>query len=419
MRISRHVFFIVIAISVIVVSLSFLSAGKQVAFDAAFDAQKSATQISEYCKGERRCYQDQFASLTKLNTLKEAVSTMYALQKINSSAPCHAIAHAITSTELEKNPTKWLEIFSKVDPNVCDRGFYHGIIEGYIKFNPSFVLDENAVAEICKKVQEKTHGRIYGSNPNLVCGHAMGHLILVGEGADVARAVSICEKTPDSIQGECSRGVFMEWAIRDMLIEHGLAETLPWNEKTIEEMETMCLSNTGSAATGCWKVIAYMYDGISGQDPKLLYSFCSRAKEPADRDECYIYGVANMVSTWMSSKPTAVSNIQNSSEFCDPFLGNKEMMRRCMGKIIYNVVAIRTSFTPRLVEFCDNVSANYQPYCHKLIAVSLQNFTTQEQQDELCKDADSGLTKICKKTNPISVWYRGLALISSFFQDLL
>lgn len=378
--------------------------------------EKEASNIYKICAGaktdSRECYENGLEHVTKTRTLKYATETLFALQKLDPkhTAECHRIAHAISSTETAKNPDNWLEIFSQVNPNVCGRGFYHGIIEARQHYDPNFVLNEKTIPQMCGEIAKHSTLRIKGEPlEEGVCGHEFGHLLLVQEEGNIEKAVAMCYKMPAAMAAECFRGVFMEETDRDNLIAHGIKEKLIWNNDSAEHVTKTCLSYSDLAASGCWRAVSHVFASISKGDPKKIYEQCQRALESHDKERCYNRGAGYMAieAAHNGMPPNEVSVL------CEPYAQEKTKRTGCINMIVLYVIDASPLFTPWVTAFCDSAKEDSR-FCYESLAIYLGNFATEEQQEALCVNPNAATATVCAKLKENSNLLRHIV---SLWQD--
>ena len=82
------------------------------------------------------------------------------------------------------------------------------------------------------------------------CVHIIGHVLLVQTKGNVDQAVAICSQIPLNLQKECASGIFMENFTRDNLVDHEIAPTVLWDDRTISQTEQLCRQYVGKIAYG-------------------------------------------------------------------------------------------------------------------------------------------------------------------------
>lgn len=323
-----------------------------------------ANKINNVCKSSKLCLNDQFYQLSKQTNLANATKVLFSLQKLNpeASTGCHLIAHRITQAETEKNPKAWKDILKKVSPSICTGGFLHGVLEVHERTDPGFNINDKTVSAICKELLSDT------ATGERSCYHNMGHLMLIQTHADIDESVNECSKLSDSNASyECLSGAFMENLTSENLVAHGFLKTrVPWNNERAKQVEELCNKYQNTSATkACWKELSYIFTTIHKQDPKELYKECQNAPEKSMSDECYVYGVGNIVNMPRIIKSDLIN-------LCKPVQGDKKVFDYCMRQVVWTLVTSNTENTDRALNLCDVSPSGYKISCVHNIITYLQ-----------------------------------------------
>lgn len=325
-----------------------------------------AIKINNECKKLttiKSCYNEKFYKLSKNTDLDYSIEVLNTLQKINpqASTGCHLIAHRITQAETEKNPESWKEILQKVSPATCTGGFLHGVLEVHAQNDPKFTINNSTVDSICKDLLS---GTFTGERS---CYHNMGHLMLIQTDADLNISIDNCQKLTGSLPSyECLSGAFMENLTAENLVAHGyLKERIPWTEERATEIEALCNTYEGQAAKACWKELSYIYTSIYKQDPKKLLDACNKAPEKTSRDECYVYGVGNIVNM-----PRVMNG--NIINLCSGVKDDKSVFDYCMRQVVWTLVTSNTNNIDRAIKLCAAAPEKYKAECFYNIVDYLQ-----------------------------------------------
>src|SRR3989344_5591812 len=79
-------------------------------------------------QNREQCYAKAFENLTKATDRDHAFEVLRALQQTDPEARgCHFIAHAISTAETQKDPSKWKELMNSSPPD-CSYGAAHGAL---------------------------------------------------------------------------------------------------------------------------------------------------------------------------------------------------------------------------------------------------------------------------------------------------
>lgn len=346
-------FCFILLLGLFLLNLYKINAGSKVIKDPVENAQKIYEFCSKQNQSLERCYTSQFYALTRENNLDYSIKTLTGLQDLDpSSRGCHLISHKIASAEVQKNPSNWINLLEKVNPYFCTGGFLHGVIEAHMGSDSSFVISANQIETICSKVKEKSYGQ-------KSCYHSLGHLLLLQEEQNIPSSIEICNKVKDQVGSyECLSGVFMENITRENLIDHKLAERIPWDVPHTKQVEELCKKQSGQAAKACWKEISYMYITIGDNKPANLYKLCKNAPTKEMQDECYIYGVGNMV-VFNSFSTLQLENVCNEYSNKDPLL------KTCIYQVIGSMMASSSKYLNQAQAVCNKTEGQLEKDCNQ------------------------------------------------------
>lgn len=297
------------------------------------------------------CYEDLLSAYTTQHSLQEAQRVLRTLQQIDSTVEyCHTIAHKIAQTEVKKDPQRWKEIAREVDPMSCTRGFIHGVIEEATVKNPDFLLSSASMLDMCESISGNStfpKNAQYSTN----CFHAIGHLLLVQEKADIDKSLKVCMELPPSYQYHCAEGVFMENTNRENLSYHGVAERVSWDESLARDQEALCRDTEGKIASACWNTAANIYGSLS-RDAKTLFSDCKRAPLQYDQEQCYLHASAFALfhTFHKGSIPSEIFT------YCDVVSGEASK-GRCVDFIVTYLVAVFPQFQEVYKMHCNSLTA--------------------------------------------------------------
>jgi hypothetical protein len=381
-------FFLVLIIVADVVVLFAIFQKRQIELDQTKEQtiKKESQSILAQCTQKdhwSNCYSDMFSRLAKEYDLNFTLEILEAINKKDQRlTDCHVIAHKIMTEEVEKHPDKWQQLLKIVDPNICNYGFIHGIIEGKMRVDPTFTLNPKTIPSFCEAMLTEKGSR----GVDQTCAHIVGHVILVQTHADIVEAVKICQSIPVYLQKECASGIFMENFTRENLVAHGIAEFVPWDDQTIAEIENICRQYDGNIAYGCWQEISHLYNHRARLTPYLVLQDCKHAPSETLQKACFLHAVATFIQnpsfdisdfasvcTVFSDNSfvgqcmsTAVKSLLNSSieprkaaiSFC---LAQKKRKNECF-YMIHDFLSMKLK-KREIQSYCSNVPKNYRPYC--------------------------------------------------------
>lgn len=329
------------------------------------------------------CYSDMFAKLAKEYDLAFTLKLLEAINKKDQRlSDCHVIAHKIMSEEVAKHPDRWQQLLKIVDPNICNYGFIHGIIEGKIRVDPTFTLNSKTIPSFCEAMLNEKGSR----GVDQTCAHIIGHVLLVQTHANIADAVKICRSIPVYLQKECASGIFMENFTRENLVAHGIAEFVPWDDRTITEIEKICRQYDGNIAYGCWQEISHLYNHRARLTPYLVLRDCKNAPSETLQKACFLHGVATFIQNPKADNEyfaavctafsdnsfveqcmsIAVKSLLNSTieprkaaiYFC---IAQKKRNNECFA-MINDFLSMKLK-KREIQSYCSHVPKNYRPYC--------------------------------------------------------
>lgn len=346
---STHVliafFFMLIIVADIIILLSFPQKRQNLTEQTTkyAVAEKTQSLLAKCSETEQwsNCYSNMFSALAKEYDLD---FTLKLLKEIDTKdqrvTDCHVIAHKIMGEEVAKHPDRWKELLRLVDPNICNYGFVHGVIEGKTRVDPTFKLDAKTIPEFCQVMLTMKESR----GVDQACAHIIGHILLVQERGSIDNAVKICQAVPNYLQKECASGIFMENFTRENLVAHGIAEFIPWDDHTISEIEKICRHYDGNIAYGCWQEISHLYNERSRLIPELVLKDCKNAPTEILQKACYLHGVATFIQN-----PKA--NDEFFSSLCTVF-SDSSFVEQCMAIAVKSL--LNSSLTPSkaAISFC-------------------------------------------------------------------
>ncbi len=310
-----------------------------------------AQQLYENCsqRGEKgKCYTDLFADIAKKYPLQISEEILHILQGKDTTVEyCHGIAHKIANIEVEKDSKNWLDLFRFVDLNACSRGYFHGVIEGYTRFNPQYVLNEDNIPPLCTDISEKVKERVEKSHAVRICLHAIGHMLLVQEKGEVEKANTICSKLGKEKEYECFVGVFMEFLGRGNLIIHEILPRLQWSEEAVPFITDLCLKQTDKQIIiACWQSTSEMYASIS-RSADSLHIFCDKAQTYEAKVKCKVQGTGFLGFLFNSSN-------EDTSSLCFKFQTVAKEYTQCIEMVIqYIRNSTSSNRSNELTLFCE------------------------------------------------------------------
>src|SRR3989344_2627856 len=181
--------------------------------------EKYATELIQLCASEKYrpgCYDREIPKLMDVISMEDAFKvTKLIIDKDPSYFHCHVVGHKLAGREVKKNPAAWKDVIARCPANICNNGCLHGpFLERYNKE----VLSPQEIEGLIGDLQNVCEPR--GAwHPNEVersmCYHALGHLHMYITGAEIDRALSLCQRVGVKSDGRnyvqtCTEGVFMQ-----------------------------------------------------------------------------------------------------------------------------------------------------------------------------------------------------------------
>lgn len=241
---------------------------------------------------------------------------------------CHQLMHAIGRSASEKyeNVSK---AFAEGD-SFCWSGYYHGVMEGTLLFNPKLV--DNEINSACKDVP----GRWNYSFDYYNCVHGLGHGIMYLNGHELFDSLETCNNLNGSYeQSSCWSGAFMEnviFSYKDHISKYLNPEDplYPCNAVEAKYKQTCYLMQTSymlKITAGnfskvfdlcstvekpyidtCYQSLGRDASGNSLSDPEITKQTCLLGKDLRQQSNCVIGAVKDFISYFHSDA--------QANEFC-------------------------------------------------------------------------------------------------------
>ncbi|EKD90980.1 MAG: hypothetical protein ACD_30C00054G0027 [uncultured bacterium] len=353
---------------------------------------KQALGIKEFClqnKDWRRCFGEQLAAFNKDHALKETLVILKEIQKIEPKVnDCHFIAHFISSSEVEKAPDKWLDVFNLVDQTTCNNGYIHGVMEGRARFDPDFEIKASVIPATCQAIEERINQRLGKTNgSDDACAHIMGHILLAEVGGNVDKAVQECSGVEKTYKISCYQGIFMENILRENLIVHEVAKPLPKTDDSARQIASICPTFEVDARGACYRELSHIYTLITN-DPQRVYKYCQASPNKDEARECYFHALNLMV---LSDK----ASDNDLAVYCQNFKGDDKNIKSCISRIIQPILGSSLSLITEASAFCQVQEGIYRDYCFQRIGQKLKNVKDRAKVRELCQEVPQQFKDIC------------------------
>jgi hypothetical protein len=352
------------------------------------------TKIKSLCENRsdwRYCYGNELGKINKEIKFSQTIQILRALEKSDpKTADCHLIAHKISSSEVEKDPQKWIDIFDYVDQTTCTNAFVHGVIEGRSRFDSTLVLDENTIPQICNQIQQKTANRVgkVRESADDACAHIMGHIILADQDAIIEKAVQVCAKVPQNIKRPCFDGVFMENITRDNLEIHEIAKKFALTKSAALGLEQTCKQYSGEQGLSCWRELAHIYTVLSQNKPLPTYNLCYQTDNEEYAKECYMHSINLMVLSDNYS-------LYDLKDTCSPYHKQEKTTEYCLSRTITPLLGSSYEFMGRAVSLCESQPDMSRKFCYSNIGNMIKQKASLNQRKNLCKKVPEKYFKNC------------------------
>lgn len=361
---------------------------------AVVQKQLYAQSMVNVCKDKenswRNCYGAKLGDVVKNHTLIYGIQVLKEVQKIDpQTLDCHVVSHRMSAAEVNKNPKNWISILLAIDPNICIYGFMHGVIEARSAYDPTFILNADSLADICAIVANTNQV----SGIDKTCAHIMGHVLLAEKYGKIPDAVAECEKTLPSLRYKCFGGLFMENYTRDNLIAHELTDRIPWSNEVIAQLEQLCNEYTGLASMGCWEEMSHLFAYQAGNDPKKVFTSCSRASDIFTRDECYRHSIPNYVLVDNQPSDALLASI------CELYITTNEWEYiKCTQMIIHAYIGSSPKYYEAAFRYCALIPEKHMAECYKKIGFYLKERMSPSELTQWCTKARRPYEEYCTGT---------------------
>jgi hypothetical protein len=347
--------------------------------------QKDVSEIASACKELRnreQCYSKAFGALTTETNMQHSFEVLRELQQVDPAARgCHLIAHAISTAETVKDPSKWREIMNSA-PQDCSYGAAHGALEVHSASMPDGKLPKSEIPTIC-------------NNPDTNnCTHILGHLLLIVNDNKIPESIKECESLPHNDMGkfECLTGIFMERITALNLVEHGLADEsyLNWPAR-MPELEKLCREQTGTASVACWKEIAHAALVKFNNNPQMIVNFCETAPGETETRECIDHSLGILGSVYNFE-------LDKMGHICEVRAKAPGFKNRCYAQLVSATISTTPGQIPEAVKFCSNIGKEFQETCFTMLGNSLHSTDPAHKKilNQECAHAPSEFRQRCE-----------------------
>ena len=367
-----------------------LSEVKMATAEQDFNYQATAKAFEKKCgndDGWRNCYGKEIRTLYKeTGSFDIALKTIKTLQDVDYKArDCHILAHELTREMVESDPVNWDTYLDIIDPSDCNYGYIHGILESRKRFDTSFVLNSQTINDFCQKLVERK-----GLNGiDQTCSHIMGHLVLVETVHNIEEGKKICWGIREHLQKECFSGLFMENFTRDNLVDHGIAEYVPWDKERIYAQEDLCAGEYGNAGLGCWQELSNMYLQFDPYDHEMVFELCGRAGNDEYRDQCYFDSLPSLMAL---PKPTRAAY----RAMCEYYHDDQHRYDICNSYAVASLLGASDKNIDRVNIYCTSLFTESESRdCYRLTGYIVRGKHGAQRHLAICKKVPEEYQREC------------------------
>lgn len=351
-----------------------------------------ADNVIEKCKNatkKQECYDQEIPKLMGRISMEDAFRVTTIVQEKDTSFPyCHVLGHILANIETKKNPEAWKNVIGRCPSGVCSNGCVHGAFQEKYR---SEILSGEELEEAKKELEIMCEGR-EGYRPTNVeqgsCYHALGHLLIYVTGADINKAVSICDETSEKPDGRDFRPLCYDGAFMQIFQPVGAEDItlIQGKEQTKESVVDFCANYSGEKRVSCWTESWPLFiEEI--MLPGGALNFCSRlsgeGKETCLADIFYIY-------------PIQVDFNQSSiKKYCSALPGIYK--NKCIGQFATRLIEIDSRNVNMAVSFCEGLDAEEKTKCLEVLAdaAGFVFHPDSPEYDELCRLLPTELQSRC------------------------
>lgn len=245
--------------------------------------ERHARALIEFCSATTHpeyCYEKEVPKLIDQGlTLEETFEVLARIQETTDEYfYCHTLGHGIAAKETAKDPASWTDVLTRCPTGICSNGCLHGVAQE--RFRGETLTDEQidlALPELTTLCNDTLASSTI--QERVECRHALGHLALYVTGADIPRAVSLCERitrgTTAQSARSCYEGVFMQ--LYQPIEPEDVALVKDVMPQTKEEGFRLCEGLTGAVRSACLTE-AWVLEGWKERlpSPTEFEAFCAR-----------------------------------------------------------------------------------------------------------------------------------------------
>lgn len=341
------------------------------------------------------CYDEEIPKLMDSISMEEAFEVTKLIQEEDDSYwYCHVLGHNLSAKETAKNPDAWKGVIARAPLGVCSNGAIHGAFQE--KFRTDVLNDKeiSAIIPELKTICEKRDKWTPTSMQQATCYHAVGHLTMYITGADINKAVNICDNISMEWKTLCYDGAFMQifqplepedFALvegkqpkKEKVVEYCssfsvdqknscLNESWPLSFRELHTPEGLidfCSNAEGEAGVDrCFSAMFYVMTAQFKLDAEVVSDYCAKLPD-SRRDQCFSNAASRMIETDSRLVDRAVDMCEKSAKF-----GGGE---RCYNELLFYSQYNFHAGSDEFINFCNHLPDGWKEKCLKREVRSLR-----------------------------------------------
>ncbi len=257
------------------------------------DLRSLAREVLAKCAGTPHhpsCYDEEIPKLMDKISMEDAFLAATIIQDNDPSYNyCHVLGHKLSAREFDKGTGKWTEIIKRCPTGICSNGCLHGAAQERFRGEVLTPEQQDIARHELKGVCDPTPQWQLTGLEQAECFHGVGHVIMYITGADIPKAMKICDEVAYTSGGGdqtslCHEGAFMQLFQPLEPEDFALIEGI--GPKSKDELFAYCQSfEKQTWRNACWDEGFPLFRGeVNTADGTVEY--CSKADE-AEREHCY------------------------------------------------------------------------------------------------------------------------------------
>ncbi|PIR83817.1 hypothetical protein COU18_02420 [Candidatus Kaiserbacteria bacterium CG10_big_fil_rev_8_21_14_0_10_51_14] len=368
--------------------------------DQTSDRETEAQRLIDMCsvsENRSRCYEVEVAALYPERSVYKVFDIIRTIRDLDPQYQfCHVLSHALGERVVAEDPARWVEAIP-LNPadGLCSNGFIHGVIGGRFRAE---VLDDAMLEKFIPDFSRACEPRENWSPSPLdqaICYHGMGHLFVFITDADIAKGLSLCERTAkgknprQDFRRVCREGVFMQiyqpLEPDDFLLIERM-EVKPTKETVREYCATFTQDEyVGACLRESWPLFR---EGV--EDGYGIGEFCEG--QPNAREETACYESAFSILGRMS-----LGDSEHIVEACGSVPEERQPM--CYEYGAQTTLEEDRASGAKAVALCEQIPSQYQESCLLSLARKVVfNFGSSQSAREFCDLLPEKPRTVCVST---------------------